>query len=144
MYKLTVTDGYTPNGKRYEIDLGKRMVDYDGQGSIKCTVAPFIGIPLTLEFAILKDGGIAFRHWAWNGGGNHYVHTSATNDPQDRWNYVDPTPEQIDTVNGMFSGRILVEGLKLAPGKSLQQVCPVDIEAEEKRANKKLYIAGKY
>ena len=36
-WKLTITDSIVPNGKSYEIDLNKRMADYDGHGSIKCT-----------------------------------------------------------------------------------------------------------
>ena len=144
MYKITISDDFGKFKNGVTVDIGKRMEDYDHQGSIICKVAPFIGIPLTLEFAIAKDGKIAFRHWEWNGGGNQYVHTDATNDPADKWNYIEPTAAQIDTVNGMFSGRVLVEGMELSPGKSLQQICPVDVEAEEKRANKKLYIAGIY
>jgi hypothetical protein len=52
-----------------------------------------------------------------------------------------PTAEQIDTVNGLFSGRIKFEGLKIAVGGTVQRICPIDLQREEKLTGKKIYLA---
>ena len=49
--------------------------------------------------------------------------------------------KMIDTVNGLFSGRILFEGVKIAVGKSVLDICPVDVEREERLIGKKIYLA---
>ena len=109
-----------------------------------CVTAPFLGVPATLKIAIRKNGEIAFRSWSWNGGGTSYLHTTevAAGREQDtrRKGFI-PTQEQIDTVNGLFSGRIKFEGLKLRPGKTLLDICPLDIKREEERVHHKIYLA---
>lgn len=124
----------------YTIDLDRKL-DEDISGLI-CYTAPFwLDVPLVLEISIRKDGSIAFRGWHWDKSRvNPYLHTSECSDPESPYCY-HPTQEQIDTVNGLFSGRIKFEGLKLAPGKTLQDICPIDVKAEEKRINKKIYLA---
>ena len=51
-----------------------------------------------------------------------------------------PTEAQADTVNGLFSGRIKFEGLKLAVGSTLQRICPIDLQREEKLIGEKIYL----
>ena len=125
-------------GESYTVDTER---PYDGQengepifqkGDIICSVAPFFGVPLVLGVAIRNDGKLIFRSWMW-GNGNHYLHTSEKD--------IIPTEEQIDTVSGLFSGRIKFEGIKIAVGASVQKICPIDLKKEEEKVNRKIYLA---
>lgn len=147
MYKIAIKKDQIPNsifdGDEYVIDFDR---DFDGyqSGDLICVTAPFFGVPATLEIAIRKNGEISFRAWNWNGGGNDYLHTNevAAGHEQNKFQKAFiPTQEQIDTVNGLFSGRIKFEGLKLKPGKTLLDICPLDIKREEERVHHKIYLA---
>lgn len=125
------------------IDFDRKFEGYQS-GDLFCVAAPFVGIPATLEIAIRKNGEIAFGSWAWNGGGNDYLHTTEVAAGREQnalqIGFV-PTQEQIDTVNGLFSGRIKFDGLKLKPGKTLLDICPIDINREEALVHHKIYLA---
>lgn len=54
---------------------------------------------------------------------------------------VNVTPEMRATVAGIFSGRIKIEGMKIAVGASVQDICPIDVVAEEKRTGKEIFLA---
>lgn len=123
----------------FVVDFDRKMDNYV-PGDLICYTCPFFGIPLLLEIAIHPGGGIGFRSWTWSEKrGNAYLHTDETAD-KDSYFRFHPTDQQIDTVNGLFSGRILFDGLKLAPGATLQAICPINIEREEQLTNKKIYI----
>ena len=147
MYKVAIKKDQIPDstfeGEEYVIDFDR---DFEGYqiGDLICVTAPFLGVPATLEIAIRKNGEIAFRSWSWNGGGNDYLHTTevAAGREQNAFQKAfAPTQEQIDTVNGLFSGRIKFDGLKLKPGKTLLDICPIDINREEERVHHKIYLA---
>ena len=125
------------------IDFDRKFEGYQS-GDLFCVAAPFVGIPATLEIAIRKNGEIAFGSWAWNGGGNDYLHTTEVAAGREQnalqIGFV-PTQEQIDTVNGLFSGRIKFDGLKLKPGKTLLDICPIDINREGALVHHKIYLA---
>ena len=124
-------------GDEYLVDLDRKFEKYK-EGDLICKIAPWWSkMPLTLEIAIRADGSIAFRGWEFNAGGNMYLHTYENSPFSD----FHPTQEQIDTVNGLWSGRIRYEGLKLAVGASLQEICPIDVEKEEKAIGEKIYLA---
>lgn len=128
----------------YTVDLDRRMDQYT-PGDLICYVSPFFGIPLRLEIAIRADGSLAFRSWSFREGNNGYLHTyerpaSACQDNAYLPPFT-PTAEQIDTVNGLFSGRIRFDGLKLAVGGSVQDICPIDVRREEKLIGQKIYLA---
>lgn len=134
-----IRNGYSEpfDGDQYVIELDRPFEGYE-KGDIICEVEPFsgCGLLLTLELAIRRDGSIVFRKWTQKGTGNGYLHympSPFSTDP------IKPTAEQIDTVNGLYSGRIRWEGLKLIPGATLQRICPIDIEREEKLTNRKIY-----
>lgn len=132
---FTVTEKDTLGKPReYTVDT-YRHDDGREEGDINVGCTPFYGIPIRLHIAIRKNGGIAFRSWDWADGENHYLHLL--------WEFEgEPTENQIDTVNGLFSGRIKFDGtLKLAVGATLQDICPIDVEAEEKKIGKKIYLA---
>lgn len=139
MAVITIQKGNNDfEGESYTVDTER---PYDGQekgepiyqkNDIICSVAPFFGIPLVLELAIRTDGNLIFRSWMW-GNGNHYLHTSEKD--------IIPTEEQIDTVSGLFSGRIKFEGIKIAVGASVQKICPIDLKKEEEKVNRKIYLA---
>lgn len=120
-------------GAEYVIDTERRFGGYE-KGDLICYTSPFFGIPLTLEIAIRIDGSLVFRKWQWSDGENHYLHTHEKPDS------FTATVEQCDTVNGLFSGRIKFEGLKLIVGATVQHICPIDIEREEELVGKKLYV----
>ena len=147
MYKIAIKKDQIPNsifdGDEYVIDFDRDFYGYQS-GDLICTTAPFFGVPVTLEIAIRKNGEIAFRSWNWNGGGNDYLHTRevATGREQNEFQKAFiPTQEQVDTVNGLFSGRIKFDGLKLNPGKTLLDICPIDINREEELVHHKIYLA---
>lgn len=119
----------------YEIDTNRKPDSKYEQGDIICDINPFFDIPLKLEIAIRRDGTIIFRKWYWNMSFNGYLHFIG-NDIDGK-----PTPEQIDTVNGLFSKRIKFEGLSLIPGASLQDICPINIAEEERKIGEKIYLA---
>jgi hypothetical protein len=130
-------------GEDYVVELDRSFGGYEADDLI-CKVAPFFGVPLTLEIAIRKNGNLIFRKWDFSGTGNAYLHTDevAESDPENSFiKPFTPTQEQIETVNGLFSERITFEGLRLSPGATLQHICPVDVRAEEKRIGKKIYLA---
>lgn len=129
----------------YTVDLDRRMDPYT-PGDLICYVSPFFpGIPLRLSIAIRADGSLAFRSWSFSEGGNHYLHTSEL--PASACqnsvysSHFTATSEQIDTVNGLFSGRIRFEGLKLAVGATVQDICPIDIQREEELVGHRIYLA---
>ena len=133
-------------GDEYVIDLKRKFEGYE-KGDIICHVFPFPSMGIRLEIAIRVDGSLVFRGWSMPGGaGNPYLHTTEMNE-EDAKNKnlgflaVHPSEQQIDTVNGLFSGRIKFEGLKLAVGASLQKICPIDVKQEEKLTGKKIYLA---
>lgn len=118
----------------YEVDTNRKFEDYK-KGDLICFVAPFFGIPLTLEFSVRANGTIAFRKWDWNRKeSNSYLHTDENPET-----FI-ATEQQIDTVSGLFSGRIKFDGLKIAVGGTVQDICPVDVKKEEKLIGKKIYL----
>lgn len=130
-------DGLKKTGD-YTIDTNRKFGGYQSEDLI-CFVHPFFGVPLRLEIAIRTNGDIIFRSWTWARFGNSYLHTN-----EKRLNsccsFV-PTQAQIDTVNGLFSGRIKFEELKLAVGASVQKICPINIQREEELTGEKIYLA---
>lgn len=132
-------------GEEYTVDTSRKFGGYE-PGDLICYIWPFFGVPLKLEIAIRADGSLIFRSWTWKMGENSYLHTTEL--PPEKCNEDRPYPKpfiptqaQCETVSGLFSGRITFEGLRLAPGASLQDVCPIDVQAEEARCGKKIYLA---
>ena len=137
---------YLFEGEQYIVDLSRKFEGYE-PGDLKCYCNPFIELPLKLEIAIRKNGDIIFREWKWTDGGYCYLQTDEISEKEFNEQPVSwkkpfiPTKEQIDTVNGLFSGRIKFDGLKLAPGASLQKICPINVKREEKLIGEKIYLA---
>ena len=129
-------------GEQYIVDLRRRMDEYQ-PGDLMCYCTPFNGLPLWLEIGIRRDGSIGFRGWSFRKGENNYLQTSEK--PEEECGPCNvpfvATAEQTETVNGLFSGRIKFEGLKLAVGATVQKLCPIDVEAEEARIGKTIYLA---
>ena len=132
-------------GDEYTVDLGRKMEAYI-PGDLICYISPFApNIPLRLEIAIRADGSIAFRSWSFAAGANNgYLHTAerSAEECEGRAFVIPfiPTDAQVDTVNGLFSGRIKFEGLKLAVGASVQHICPIDVKREEKLVGHPIYL----
>lgn len=134
MAKIAILDEEFEGGQ-YIIDLDRSFTEGYERGDLICFIRPFIGVPLTLNIAIRKNGNVIFRSWEWKlGGYNPYLHTNEK--PE---NFT-ATEEQCYTVNGLFSGRIKFEGLKLPIGATVQEICPIDVEKEERRINHKIYL----
>lgn len=121
-------------GNEYIVDLGRKFEGYQ-KGDLICEVAPWwTEMPLVLEIAIRADGSIAFRGWSFSRTGvNGCLHTHENGD-------FTPTQEQIDTVNGLWSGRLRYEGLRLSVGASLQEICPINVAGEELAIGEKIYL----
>lgn len=119
---------------QYVIDTNRQFGGYE-PGDLICYVSPFFDVPITLNLAIRKDGALVFRSWEWSKKGNWYLHTNETPDK------FQATAEQCDTVNGLFSGRIKFEGLKIDVGGTVQDICPINLSEEEKRFGKRIYLA---
>ena len=133
------------DGDEYTVDLERKMDPYT-PGDLICYVSPFaLDFPLRLEIAIRADGSIAFRAWAFTAKANGYLHTTERPAKECEGEaYATPfipTAEQTDTVNGLFSGRIKFEGLKLAVGATVQRICPIDVKREEELVGHKIYLA---
>lgn len=132
------------DGEQYIIETNRSFSGYE-PGDIICDIAPFFGIPLKLEIAIRKSGELIFRRWFFispsrdGTGGNPYLHTYI---PEIEYELVrkEVTQEQRETVNGLFSGRIRFEGLRLPVGATLQKICPIDVEKEEALTGKKIWL----
>lgn len=142
-------DGYCRDipfcGEEYTVDTSRKFGGYE-PGDLICHIWPFFGVPLKLEIAIRADGSLIFRSWRWSMGGNSCLHTTELPPQKCDKDHLYPKPfistqAQCETVSGLFSGRITFEGLHLAPGASLQDVCPIDLTAEEARCGKKIYLA---
>lgn len=116
----------------YVVDTRRPFEGYEPDDLI-CNITLFDNF--RLEIAIRKTGLLIFRSWTIDKDGNSYLHTYEK--PGD---FI-PTKEQVDTVAGLFSGRITYEGLKLAVGGTLQKICSIDIEKEEERMGKTIYLA---
>lgn len=132
-------------GDEYTVDLTRHMDTYI-PGDLICYISPFApDIPLRLEIAIRADGSIAFRSWTFTTNANNYLHTAerSANECEGEAFATPfaPTDAQVDTVNGLFSGRIKFEGLKLAVGASVQHICPIDVKREEKLVGHPIYLA---
>ena len=117
----------------YLIDLDRKFEGYE-RGDLICFLTPFYPMPLQLNIAIRVNGDIIFRSWDWVKGCNNYLHT------YQKPNEFTATPEQIDTINGLVSGRIKFEGLKIAVGKTVLDLAPLDKEEEEQRCGHKIYL----
>lgn len=134
------------NNDQYVIDLSRKFEGYE-PGDLKCGCTPFVGMPLRLEIAIRQNGKLVFRGWEWVQSENYYLQTNEISEKEYKENGKEypkpfiPTNEQIDTVNGLFSGRITFDGIKLDPGASLQKICPINVKREEKLIGKKIYLA---
>lgn len=115
----------------YTIDTNRAFGGYQ-DGDLICYVHPFFGVPLQLEIAIRTNGDIIFRSWTWCYFGNSYLHTHESK--------FQATPAQIDTVSGLFSGRIKFDGLELPVGASVQKICPINMQREEELTGKKIYL----
>lgn len=122
------------DGDEYCIDLSRPFCGYE-EGDLIMRGTPFVPMPLELEIAIRKDGHLIFRAWQWVDGTNPYFHAPSF------LTGFEPTETQRETVAGLFSGRIKFEGLKIAIGGTTQNICPIDLEAEEARIGKVLYLA---
>ena len=133
--KITMHDRYDGD---ITIDMRNRSEKVHEAGGMICKVAPWAasGCPITLGICICPSGEILIRGWEWNGGGGPYMHVKNLSLEE-----INATPEMRETVNGLFSGRIKVEGIKIAVGASVQRVCPIDLEAEEARTGKTIYLA---
>ena len=122
-------------GEMYEIDTYRPFGGYE-KGDLVCYCTPFFGVPLKLYIAIRANGDLIFREWSWNlKNQNTYLHTS------EKPNEFIPTQAQCETVNGLWSGRIKFEGLKLDVGETVQDICPINVEQEEQLLNKKIGLA---
>jgi len=108
------------------------------KGGMICRVAPWSssGCPITLSICICPDGAILKRAWDWvtTSGTNPYLHAISKQED------VEVTDAMRDTVGGLFSGRILVDGVKIAVGASVQEICPIDLEKEEQVVGKKIFV----
>lgn len=143
--KILIERNICFDGDEYTVDLDRRMDPYT-PGDLICYVFPFFSsIPLRLEIAIRADGSLSFRSWSFSAGGSHYLHTYELPASACQNNAYSPhftaTSEQIDTVNGLFSGRIRFEGLKLAVGATVQDICPIDVQREEELVGHRIYLA---
>jgi hypothetical protein len=131
-------------GENYTVDLSRPFGGYQ-PGDLICRCTPWIDMPLWLEIAIRVDGSIVFRSWHFRKGNNTYLHTyEKTEDDPGRCPITPafhPTPEQCDTVAGLWSGRIRYEGLKLGVGASVQKICPIDVEEEEQKLGRTIYLS---
>jgi hypothetical protein len=133
------------DGDEYTVDLERKMDSYT-PGDLICYVSPFdLDFPLRLKIAIRSDGSLAFRSWEFGAEHNNYLQTFeksvADCEGKSMSSPFVPTAEQIDTVNGLFSGRIKFEGLKLAVGATVQRICPIDVKREEDLVGHKIYLA---
>lgn len=123
----------------YNMDVDEYVVDTDRvfegylPGDLLCYITLFNIFELNI--AIRVDGSLIFREWRVVPNGNFYLHT------YEKAGEFVPTSPQLDTVAGLFSGRIKFEGIKLAVGASVQEVCPIDFKKEEERIGKTIYLA---
>jgi hypothetical protein len=120
------------------IDFGRKHGDMYRRGGMICTAAPWesSGCPITLNICICPDGESLHRGWEWSGDSNTYLHSITKAEA------VEVTQEMQNTISGLFSGRILVDGVKIAVGSSVQQICPIDHEKEESLIGRKIYLNG--
>lgn len=139
MFAISVKKEWLSNfeEEEYIIDLHREFGGYKKGDLIICGM-PFDctgRFPLRLELAIRTDGSLVFRSWDFSTPANGYFHTGETPET------FAATKEQIETVSGLFSGRIRFEGLRLAIGATVLKVCPVNIVVEETKTGEKIYLA---
>lgn len=122
------------SGEKYTVNLNEKDETIYTEGGMICRISPWATIiPLVLDICICPDGDILHRGWEW-GKANFYLHTD--DDPK----FVFVTEEMTNTVSGLFSGRIEYKGLNLAIGKSVQEICPINIAKEEELIGRKIYL----
>lgn len=136
--KISVKKGFGScfQTDEYVIDLNRKFEGYEVEDLI-IYGKPFDStdnFPLLLILAIRRNGKLAFRNWQFTKCGSCYFHTDESDD------FV-PTLEQMDTVAGLFSGRVKFEGLKLAIGKTILDLCPINIKEEERKIGRKIFLA---
>lgn len=133
--KITIKDDFAGN---IEVDTYRRDKVVYKKGAMICFVAPWSssGCPLTLSISICPDGSILHRGWSWTDDrACNYLHTTAKAED------VEVTSEMKETLAGLWSGRIKVDGIKIAVGATPQRICPINLKDEEKRAGKQLFVA---
>lgn len=132
--KLTITIDH--DKKPYNVDMRRIDKLLYVPGGMICNICPWgaLKIPLTLSICICPDGDILHRGWSWSNDTNYYLQTNTKSED------VSVTPEMLDTVAGLFSGRITVDDLVIPVGKTVQEICPIDVSAEEKKIGKKIYL----
>lgn len=125
----------------YEFDMTRPVEPYQPVSIVLCG-CPFarMGLYTMLTLAIQPDGSIAFRGWKEE----KYCIAEYFSLGAFYSEAFSPTQSQRDTMAGLFSGRIRWEGLRILIGMMPQKICPIDIEAEEKRLGKKAIIFSSY
>lgn len=125
------------SGDSYTVKLNRKDDVVYVPGGMICDISPWIAfdIPLQLSVCICPDGSILHRGWSWDNKGSYYLQSYSR--PEE----VNVTEEMIDTVNGLSSGRIKFEGLRLNIGRTVQEICPINIQREEELTGNKIFLA---
>jgi hypothetical protein len=142
--EITVKNSH---GEEIIINMSRQAETNHPRGSMVCNVHPAFGVPIKLTIAIAPDGKIYNRGYEWDADCIDYKKEADTNTYlhvdqwwEDNMGKTTPTQEMAETLSGLFSGRIKIDGLKIAVGGSCQRLCPIDLGAEEKRIGEKIYL----
>jgi len=129
-------------GSKHEIDTSKRDSVIFEKGLLAFRFAPFgiQGCPLTLNFGVTREGKIVHRGYDWSGKGySSYIQYDENLLDNKKAEVTDAMKE---TISGLWSGRIEVDGFRIGVGATVQQfIKGIDVEAEEQRCGKKIYLA---
>lgn len=136
--KITINKEYAWGiNHNVTIDTNRRDKEQYQPGAMIASVAPWStsGCPLTLEIAICPDGTILHRGWSWCNNANAYLHTHANAHD------VTVTQAMAETLAGLWSGRLKIDGIKIAVGASCQRICPINLTDEETKSGHAIYLA---
>lgn len=119
----------------YCLDLDRACAP-NMEGDLNIHGGAFGLLPIEMNLAIRMDGEIVFKGWEFHNTGFYALYFHTSQKPED----IIPTEEQVDTVNALWSGRKTFEGLKLSIGATVQEICPIDVDKEEKLLHKKIWL----
>lgn len=91
-----------------------------------------------LKIAISTSGELKHVWTTEEHNANRYLHLDDHYESYN--NEVEKTDKMLETIEGLFSGRIKIDGYKVAVGATAQ-IKKLNLEREEEKINEKIYIA---
>jgi hypothetical protein len=139
--KLTIHEEYRHIDITIDLQSNQRTV-YPGACPnslfLVCKPWDIDNLNIYLKIAIDTEGRLTYVWTTESSEANHYLHLDCTYFKEN--NKVEKTDAMMETIEGLFSGRIKIDNYKVAVGGTAQ-VKPLNLEREEEKIGKQIFLA---